>query len=703
MTNHRLTITMIRYRIVTLLLTVFCIGHALAIGTWNIYHAYNDITQIVPMSQRVYVLSAGGLFSYNVNDQSVQTYTKADALSDNNIALIESNKATQKLVIVYRNSNIDLLDDNTQQTTNISAYYSRSMMEDKTVYHIHMNGQYAYLSTGFGILILNVARGEITNTYNLGFRIDYSYIEDQWLYAASSTNGLYRGSTKTNLLDKANWQRVGEYTPRQENKTTVEDTRNNLIWTTTGKGMLSAYRTTDGQQQTVVSNIRPDGPAYNYFGFMRHINGKLYSVGGGFTALAEIIRPAAVQTYDGQTWTLFEEDIRQYINHNYENMLSVDVDPTDAHRVIVTGKSGVYEFIDEKFSRHWNIENSPLQSALTDNRDYVLAMGCKVDSRGTLWTVNAQAESQSLLEMSKDGQWTSHHKSVLLNEDNRSYGGLRSVIIDSRELVWFTNYHWDGPSFYAYSPKNDGILPFKSFLNQDGTRMNPYFAQCIAEDASHNIWVGTNVGPIVVYAEDIANNDNSHINQVKVPRNDGTNFADYLLDGVNITCIAVDGGGRKWFGTGSNGVYLISTDNNTQIHHFTTDNSPLLSNNIESIAINGKTGEVFIGTNIGLCSYMSDATDTHERMDKDNVYAYPNPVRPDYNGLITITGLTYDADVKIVTSNGVLVNQGRSNGGSYTWDATDMEGHRVASGIYMVQTATSDGKKGTVCKIAIVN
>ena len=90
-------------------------------------------------------------------------------------------------------------------------------------------------------------------------------------------------------------------------------------------------------------------------------------------------------------------------------------------------------------------------------------------------------------------------------------------------------------------------------------------------------------------------------------------------------------------------------------------------------------------------------------MDKDNVYAYPNPVRPDWNGPITITGLTYNADVKIVTSNGVLVNEGRSTGGSYTWDGNDQKGHRVASGVYMVQTATADGKKGTVCKIAIVN
>ena len=121
------------------------------------------------------------------------------------------------------------------------------------------------------------------------------------------------------------------------------------------------------------------------------------------------------------------------------------------------------------------------------------------------------------------------------------------------------------------------------------------------------------------------------------------------------------------------------------------------------MTINDQTGEVFFGTDMGLCSYMSDASATTDEMTTDNVYAYPNPVRPDYTGLITVTGLSMDADVKIVTASGALVAQGRSNGGSFTWDGCDSSGHRVASGVYMVMTATKEGKSGTVCKIAIVN
>ena len=239
-------------------------------------------------------------------------------------------------------------------------------------------------------------------------------------------------------------------------------------------------------------------------------------------------------------------------------------------------------------------------------------------------------------------------------------------------------------------------------INQDNTKIELSHIRCVVEDIAKNIWIGTNHGPFMLERSQI-NENGSTFTQVKVPRNDGTNYADYLLAGIDITSIAVDGGGRKWFGTNGNGIYLISADNMTQLQHFTTENSKLLSNIIQSVAINNTTGEVFIGTDNGLCSYISDATETNTEMTSDNVWAYPNPVEPGYTGPITITGLTLDADVKILSSNGAIVNEGRSNGGTYVWDGCDKKGRRVASGIYMVATATSKGEKGTVCKIAIVN
>ena len=175
------------------------------------------------------------------------------------------------------------------------------------------------------------------------------------------------------------------------------------------------------------------------------------------------------------------------------------------------------------------------------------------------------------------------------------------------------------------------------------------------------------------------------------------------MSGVSISSIAVDGGNRKWFGSDNAGAFLISADNMQQLQSFTTANSKLISDNISYITINPTSGEVFFLSDRGLCSYISDASEPAESMDDDTVYAYPNPVTPDYTGLITITGLTFDADVKITSSNGALIAEGRSNGGMFTWDGKDKNGKRVASGVYMVITATSSGSKGTVCKIAVIN
>jgi hypothetical protein len=210
--------------------------------------------------------------------------------------------------------------------------------------------------------------------------------------------------------------------------------------------------------------------------------------------------------------------------------------------------------------------------------------------------------------------------------------------------------------------------------------------------------VGTDEGVAVFYSpQNIFTNDNSDAQQILV-NFDG--YTQYLLETEIVKAIAVDGANRKWFGTERAGVFLLSADGTEEIHHFTEDNSPLFSNTITSLAINGETGEVFIGTAKGLISYKSDATEGPT--DDGKVYAYPNPVRPGYNGPIAVKGLERDAVVKITDITGTLIYETRSEGGQAIWNGYNFDGRRASTGVYMVFISNDDGTEAMVTKILFV-
>ena len=649
------------------------------VGTWKNYLAYSDIQDVKRGGNTLYVLASNDLYSYNENDNSITTYDKVNGLNDCNISHIEWNSSQRKLLIVYSSYNIDILDAG-GNITNVSDYYNASVSGSKDVYSIYMKDRFAYISTGFGIVKLDMRDAVISDTYNLRFRVDYCYIDGNYIYAASSTNGLYRAALTGNLLDPGQWERVGGYVARTYS---------------VDQDLLAKAKT-----------LSPGGPENNLFGFMRFYNGKLYSVAGGFSYDKDNDYAGIVQIYDKGSWTIAGHDVDSLDDHKITDMSTIDIDPTDGSHYFVAGRSGLYEFRNNRFVKSFSYDNSPLKSAATivqPTKGYVLVFTVKFDRGGNLWVFNSQSAGAPILRYTRGGEWE-EYDAAALKASNMSLLMMTNAMFDRDSLLWCVNGHFIQHGVVCYQPSSKGTNLYNSFVNEDGTVLDVREVNDIEEDLEGNIWVATSVGPLYInYADKTKSSEEQVFQQYKVPRNDGTDLADYLLSGVSITGIAIDGANRKWFSTLGNGVYLVSADNNTEVHHFLTNNSPLLSDNVSAVAIDKSTGEVFFATDKGLCSYVSDASQTVDKMSKDVTYAYPNPVKPGYTGPITITGLTYDADVKIVTTSGVLVAQGRSNGGSFVWDGNDLDGKRVASGVYMVQTATSNGDKGTVCKIAIVN
>lgn len=686
----------------TLFIYISTVFHAfgLAVGTWQVYPSYANLTEISPAGDVCFALASGSLFAYNNTTAETTVFNKTTGLAGIDISHIAWAQQAKRLVVAYGDGNIDLVSAS-GDITNVPGLYLSATVSEKAINHIYIDRQFAYMSIGVGVMKLDAKKGVIADTYQLGFAVDHSYIKDGYLYAVSKAQGTWRGLLTDNLLDKNRWQRVGGYTALADNRLNVRDASTGLWWTRNDAGLLACYTLADDGTRTYkTEGVLPDGPASNHFYRLYMHGGKLYSVGGFWAQENNAGFPGEVHVWNGQNWSEFEQPTSQMIGHDYIDLLCMDFDPKKEGHVMVGAKGGVYEFQDGKFVKHYGRQNSVLESGVNSD-NYTIVSTLKYTDNGDLWVLNSMVDNPIWKIEHGSGNWVNYpHPEMSTPAKYNLVSLLRSR--NNKNIMWFANNYYMENRLYAYDCVNDKLVSYgPDFTNEDDAVITPIGVYSLAEDMEGNVWIASINGPFYILSADaLAGND--LFVQHKVPRNDGTNLADYLLSDVKTRCIAVDGANRKWMGT-NNGVFLISNDCNTLIQHFTTENSPLLSNTVYDICVDDNSNMVYFATERGLCSYASDATQPSEEMTKDNVYAYPNPVTPEYTGKITIVGLSFNADVKIVTSNGALVNQGRSTGGSYQWDGRDLKGKRVASGVYMVQAATESGDKGVVCKIAVVN
>lgn len=686
----------------TLLIYISTVFHAfgLAVGTWQVYPSYANLTEISPAGDVCFALASGSLFAYNNTTAETTVFNKTTGLAGIDISHIAWSQQAKRLVVAYGDGNIDLVSAS-GDITNVPGLYLSETVSDKTVSHIYIDRQFAYMSIGVGVMKLDAKKGVIADTYQLGFAVDHSYIKDGYLYAVSKAQGTWRGLLTDNLLDKNRWQRVGGYAALTDDRLNVRDASTGLWWTRNDAGLLACYiLAADGTRTYKTEGVLPEGPASNHFYRLYMHGGKLYSVAGFWAQENNAGYPGEVHVWNGLNWSEFEQPTSQMIGHDYIDLLCMDFDPKKEGHVMVGAKGGVYEFQDGKFIKHYGRQNSVLESGVNSD-NYTIVSTLKYADNGDLWVLNSMVDNPIWKIEHGSGNWVNYpHPEMSTPAKYNLVSLLQSR--NNKNIMWFANNYYTENRLYAYDFVNDKLVGHgPNFTNEDGTVITPVMVYALAEDLDGNVWIASSNGPFYISSADAIAGNDAFI-QHKVPRNDGTNLADYLLSDVKTRCIAVDGANRKWMGT-ENGVFLISSDCNTLLQHFTTENSPLPSNTVYDICVDDNSNMVYFATERGLCSYASDATEPSEEMTKDNVYAYPNPVTPEYTGKITIVGLSFNADVKIVTSNGVLVNQGRSTGGSYQWDGRDLKGKRVASGVYMVQAATETGDKGVVCRIAVVN
>lgn len=485
------------------------------------------------------------------------------------------------------------------------------------------------------------------------------------------------------------------------------DPKTQIYWSCTDEKGLVGYKYDTTQKKLIpkITEIVPNSPARN-LDYNLVMKDDYLLVAGGSYNLYAIFNPGTVMKYvfESDEWTRFEDGKSVYdkTKLNYYNVTNVIEDPNDpTHHFVGTIGTGLYEFKDYQLQERYSYHNSPLRNIIYNDPYSIWVEAMSYDKENNLWMANDMVKTV-LHVIKSDGNWVALKDSKISEVNHFS-----DLFFDSRGWLWMNSHNGDAGVYCLDYKKtledqsDDKSVYINHFVNQDGKTIKCYFANCLVQDNEGAIWVGTDHGPLVIYNPSRIFEPNFYFTQIKVPRNDGSNLADYLLENEMINAICVDGANRKWIGTNGSGLYLLSANGLETIHHFTKENSPLLSNTIQSIAIRKKTGEVFIGTDQGLISYQSDATTPNDTFSND-IHAYPNPVHPDYEGIITVTGMVLDSNVKIINTAGQLIYQGTSVGGQFTWDGRGTNGKRVASGIYYVLAADAEGKEGIVTKILMI-
>lgn len=707
-----------RHLLLTLLTVLTITATAAEIGKWTLFPSYRNITHVAPAGTDIFVLASGSLYSFRLSDNSLTTYYKDDirssldggCLSGNGIGTMAWCEMAKRLIVAYDDQKIDLLtaDKDVRTFTDLA---DKQMTGDKTIYNICVFGQHAYICTGFGIMKFDAVGEYVVDTYNLGRKVTDAFVNTTHIYALTE-QGVLKASLKSNLLDTGSWtftdEQWTELKPSADLSNTYgtlfHDSRNNCYWGNDSEGKLARYEKDEyGTLQQTGSGVMPDGPLSNRFWRLYLHDGRLFGTCGNLSygfSLKDY--PGCVQVYDGDSWSKLA-DPGKMTGYDYLHANCMAFDPLDKNHFWVGAGSGLYEYKDYMPVKAYNSENSAL-SAMSDvepRRSNICSM--TYDTDNNLWAMNGWC-SIPLVRFSRDGKSESFPQQGISMVNEYNVDAQSAFVSPTNGYLWWNNNQWNKQVVYRYDWRNNSLTWFNNFVNEDGTKIACNQIYDLAEDKNGNIWVASDGGPFYITRTDAAGSDgNIQFIQHKVPRNDGTNYADYLLTGVPVRTIAIDAANRKWMGTAGAGVYLISSDNNTEIHHFTTENSPLPSNTIYDMIIDDETATVWLATENGLCSYQGDVgSDNAGEMSKETVWAYPNPVTPDFTGMITVVGLTPGAQVKILTSSGQLVNEGVCSGGSYQWDGRDTKGREVASGVYMVNVATPEGEKGIVTKIAIV-
>lgn len=737
------------------------------VGSWIDNLSYNEGRFVAAGGGKILCATTSGVIVFDPVFSSASRLSTVNGLTETGLATIAWSAETETFIIAYANTNIDLLKNS--RITNMPDILRKNIPGLKQIYRIRTKGNMAYLACSFGIVVIDLKKNEVYDTWKPGTGSDANIVFDitfsgQRILAATATgvyeadlsdpglayfgnwdrhNGLPTPSAAYNNIVTAgnnifvnrtqtipsadsvfiwngSWQFVYKTTTvpnlsfestanneviisssnsiktLNENGTLLSELNTygiisatpynaiksgNTLWVADRKnGLVAVYSSSNSEV------ILPPGPGYNTLVSLTAGNGNLYMAGGAVNAAWENTGSVAkISALIDNQWLTLPETA-------FLDPLRI-VEGKDNNFFVSTWGMGLLEYSGTDLINHYNQNNSPLNSSVA-GQPYVRVCGLAFDSADNLWLTHSGVDN-NIKVLRPDRSWIT----IPVTIDAPTIGDL---IITRTGKKWIVLPR--GHGIFVYDDKNtlstfnDDVYRKLTVTDTEDNTL-PY-VYCTTEDLEGNIWVGTDQGPVIYFNPERIFEDDIKAVRIKIPRNDGSGLADYLLGTEQITSISVDGANRKWVGTLNSGAYLLSADGLNTIRHYTTENSPLLSNTILSLSVDLSNGLVWFGTPNGVLSLRGDAPEGKDEL--KNVYSFPNPVRHDYIGVVTIAGLVRDTNVKITDISGNLVFETTSTGSEAAWDLKNYKGERVATGVYLAFCAAPGGTGSTVIKMLVI-
>jgi ligand-binding sensor domain-containing protein len=747
---------------------IFCLSAANGqgpVGSWSDHLKYSSAVNLAASPEKIYASTGEALIIYNKDFSELTKMSTVNGLTESGISGISWSDENGLLVVAYKSANIDLITNNTIFNIPDIMY---GQIGSIAINRIRTNGRHAYLASDHGIIVIDLIKKEIRDTWKPGRDSDGNIIFDvafgqELVYAATNHGVLYGELSNTGLSYFGNWEQLTGLPDSRSNLlifsddklyanfpmqisegdevytagtnaglfskiTGVQNTSFDLFqggFTISSNRMARIYDSQGSLEKTIVSygwgtpdicqaiieegniwiadktqglikgknltdfiKFEIPGPASDNVAHIKSFNGKTVICGGGTDSSWDGIgRPFQVSIHSSGKFV-------NLISENEKDAMRCCFDPSDDnHFFISSWGNGLFEYRNNVKLNHYESGNSPLGEGSGKNMDTRIC-GITFDTDGNLWVT--QGSSLSTIKVLKpDGKWIifPHTVNTSVPLDLISLSDGQKWIMQPGANSLFILDDNDTPELLS----DDSYMRL-SVRDSEG---NFFSVFSLTEDLDGNIWVGTDKGPLVYFNPGKLFDKGLTAHRIKIPRNDGSGLADYLLGTETITSIAVDGDNRKWIGTSGSGAYLLSSDGSRVIKAYNKGNSPVFSDSIATVSVDNRTGEVWFGTSRGTLSIRESATSGGEKF--SGVYSFPNPVRDDFLGNVTITGLLRDTNVKITDVSGNLVFETTSTGGQASWDLKTYNGIRVTTGVYLVFCASADGSQSCMTKILVIS